>query len=215
MVKEIISDIIKNNDSFVSTRGEAFFKPHMNAQHPRITLIACCDSRVQPIAIEPEPIDRVFTIETIGNQMASAQGSVDYGILHLHTPVLLILGHTDCGAIKAYMKGYEKENDAIKGELDNLKAALKSPGDGTFDDELLKNIKKNVEHQVSTAMNRYKALISEGKLTIVGAVYDFVNALGKGYGRVIITSINGISEPAKIKAMPEVRGLDLDGCLPA
>jgi carbonic anhydrase len=147
--------------------------------------------------------------------MASAQGSVDYGILHLHTPVLLILGHTDCGAIKAYMKGYEKENDAIKGELDNLKAALKSAGDGTFDDELLKNIKKNVEHQVSTAMNRYKALISEGKLTIVGAVYDFVNALGKGYGRVNITSINGISDPAKIKAMPEVRGLDLDGCLPA
>ena len=61
-------------------------------------------------------------IETIGNQMTSSQGSVDYGILHLHTPVLLNMGHTDCGAIKAFMKGYEKENDAVKCELDNLKA---------------------------------------------------------------------------------------------
>jgi carbonic anhydrase len=215
VVKEILNDIIKNNDSFVTTRGDAFFKPHLNAQHPRITLVACCDSRVQPIAIEPDPIDKVFTIETIGNQMASAQGSVDYGVLHLHTPVLLILGHTDCGAIKAFMKGYEKENDAIKGELDNLKAGLKSSGGGTFDDELMKNIKKNVEHQISTAMNRYKTLVDDGKLTVVGAIYDFVNALGKGHGRVIISSINGVSDPEKIKAMPEVHGLNLDGCLSA
>jgi carbonic anhydrase len=215
VVKEILNDIIKNNDSFVTTRGDAFFKPHMNAQHPRITLVACCDSRVQPIVIEPEPIDRVFTIETIGNQMASAQGSVDYGILHLHTPVLLILGHTDCGAIKAFMKGYEKENDAIKGELDNLKAGLKSSGSGSFEEELMKNIKKNLEHQVASALNRYKALVAEGKLTVVGAIYDFVNALGKGYGRVVLTSINGVSDPEKIKAMPEVQGLNLDGCLSA
>lgn len=215
MVREILGDIIKNNNSFVAARGEAFFKPHMNAQHPRITLVACCDSRVQPIAIEPEPIDRVFTIETIGNQMASAQGSVDYGILHLHTPVLLLLGHTDCGAIKAFMKGYEKENDAIKGELDNLKAGLKSSGGGSFEEELMNNIRKNVEHQVSTAMKRYKALVDEGKLTVVGAIYDFVNALGKGHGRVILASINGVSDPAGIKAMPEVQGLNLDGCLTA
>ncbi len=215
MVKEILGEIIKNNDSFVTARGEAFFKPHMNAQHPRITLVACCDSRVQPLAVEPEPIDRVFTIETIGNQMASAQGSVDYGILHLHTPVLLLLGHTDCGAIKAFMKGYEKENDAIKGELDNLKAGLESSGNGSFEEELMNNIRKNVEHQVATAMKRYKALVDEGKLTVVGAVYDFVNALGKGHGRVVLTSINGVSDPVAIRAMPEVQGLNLDGCLSA
>jgi len=92
MVKDIIKGIVDNNGSFVSARGEAYFKPHMAAQHPKVTLVACCDSRVQPITIEPDPIDKVFTIETIGNQMASAQGSVDYGILHLHTPVLFIMG---------------------------------------------------------------------------------------------------------------------------
>lgn len=213
MVSEIIRGIIENNRSFVASHHEAYFKPHMAAQHPKVTLVACCDSRVQHIAIEPDPIDKIFTIETIGNQMASAQGSVDYGVLHLHTPVLLIMGHTDCGAIKAFMKGYEKENDAIKCELDNLKACLNNSGCEIFDEELMKNIKKNVEHQVSSAMKRYKALIDEGKLTVVGAIYDFVNALGKGHGRLIITSINGITETKKIKALPQLAGLDLNNCL--
>jgi carbonic anhydrase len=213
VVNEIIRGIIENNTSFVASHHEAYFKPHMAAQHPKVTLVACCDSRVQHRAIEPDPIDKIFTIETIGNQMASAQGSVDYGVLHLHTPVLLIMGHTDCGAIKAFMKGYEKENDAIKAELDNLKPALTTPGSGSFEEELMDNIKKNVEHQVSSAMKRYKALIDEGKLTVVGAIYDFVNALGKGHGRLIITSVNGITEAKKIKALPQLAGLDLNNCL--
>ena len=97
MVKDIIKGIIDNNGAFVAAHGEAYFKPHMTAQHPRITLVACCDSRVQPLVIDPDPIDKVFTIETIGNQVASAQGSVDYGILHLHTPVLLIILITAAG----------------------------------------------------------------------------------------------------------------------
>ena len=105
MVRDIIKGIIDNNASFVSAHDEAYFKPHMAAQHPKVTLVGCCDSRFQPTTIEPDPIDKVFTIETIGNQMASAQGSVDYGVLHLHTPVLLIMGHTDCGAINGLHEG--------------------------------------------------------------------------------------------------------------
>jgi carbonic anhydrase len=213
VIKDILKDIIENNNAFVAGHNEAFFKPHMSAQHPRITLVTCCDSRVQPHAIEPDPIDKVFTIETIGNQMASAQGSVDYGVLHLHTPVLLIMGHTDCGAIKAFMKGYEKENEAIKCELDNLKACLDNSTCEPFEKELMKNIRKNVQHQVDAAMKRYQALVSEGKLTVVGAIYDFMNALGKGHGRVVIMSINGISDAGKIRSMPEVKGLAIDACL--
>lgn len=213
MVKDIIRGIVEGNSTFVSTHGETYFRPHMAAQHPKITLVACCDSRVQPVTIEPDPIDRVFTIETIGNQMASAQGSVDYGVLHLHTPVLLILGHTDCGAVKAYMKGYEKENDAIKAELDNLKAALPAPGGGITDDQLIRNIRANVLTQVETAVKRYRSLVDEGKLTVVGAIYDFTNALGKGFGRVVIISVNGTTGIEKLRALPELRGLDPDACL--
>jgi carbonic anhydrase len=213
VVKDIIKGIIDNNGAFVSAHGEAYFKPHMKAQHPRITLVTCCDSRVQPTVIDADPIDRVFTIETIGNQVASAQGSVDYGVLHLHTPVLLILGHSDCGAVKAFMKGYEKENDAIKSELDNLKATITEPGTGSFEEALVKNVRQNVLNQVTAAVKRYQTLVDEGRLTVVGAYYDFVNTFEKGFGRLVLLSVNGVTDKAKIKALPQLAGLDLDANL--
>lgn len=213
MVNEIVQSIVAHNARFVAEHGVAYFKPHMAAQHPQITLVSCCDSRVQPHVIAPDPIDRVFTVQTIGNQMTSAQGSVDYGILHLHTPVLLIMGHTDCGAIKAFMKGYEHENDAIKRELDNLKAGLKDFVDpkAVFEKALLMNIQKNVDHQVDVALERYRDLIAERSLTAIGAIYDFLNALGKGHGRVVITNINAEKDIEKIKGL--AKGLDRDLCL--
>ena len=192
MSKEIIAEILKNNEKFASERGENYFKLHSTSQQPKITLVSCCDSRVQPGIIDADPINKIFTVETIGNQMTSAQGSVDYGVLHLHTPVLLIMGHTDCGAVKAFMKGYDKENDAIKHELDNMKPSLKALADGAdFNVELIGNIKKNVDYQAGVAIDRYSKLVDAGSLMVIGAVYDFQNAFGKGYGRLLIRSING------------------------
>jgi carbonic anhydrase len=190
--KEIIAQILKNNENFVAGHDENYFKLHSTSQQPKITLVSCCDSRVQPGIIEPDPINKVFTVETIGNQMTSAQGSVDYGVLHLHTPVLLIMGHTDCGAVKAFMKGYEKENDAIKKELDNMKPSLKAPAaDADFNSELIGNITKNLDYQISVAVDRYSKLIEDGTLSVIGSIYDFQNAFDKGYGRLLIRSING------------------------
>lgn len=213
MKNETLQAIIENNARFVAGHDQTYFQAHMAAQHPKVTLVACCDSRCQAHVIEPDPIDKVFTVETIGNQMASAQGSVDYGILHLHTPILLILGHTDCGAIKAFMKGYEKENEAIKRELDFLTPPLKTQVDpkADFGKELLKNVQKNVDYQVQAALARYQAQILEGTLMVVGAIYDFTNALGKGCGRMIITNINGVKELETIRKLAQ--GIDLEQSL--
>jgi carbonic anhydrase len=190
--KEIIAVILKNNEKFAQDHGDNYFKLHSTSQQPKITLVSCCDSRVQPFIIDPDPINKIFSVETIGNQMTSAQGSVDYGILHLHTPVLLIMGHTDCGAVKAFMKGYVKESDAIKRELDNMKPSLKAiAANEDFNAELIGNIKKNVDYQAGVAIERYSKLIEKGSLSVIGAVYDFQNAFGKGYGRLLIRSING------------------------
>lgn len=213
MKNQVLQSIVENNARFVAGHNVDYFQCHSAAQHPKVTLVACCDSRCQAHVIEPDPIDKVFTVETIGNQMESAQGSVDYGVLHLHTPILLILGHTDCGAIKAFMKGYEKENDAIKRELDNLKTPLKTQVDpqAVFENELIKNIQKNVDYQVDKAVERYQTLIAQDKLMVVGAIYDFTNALGKGHGRVAITSINGVKDLDSIKKLTQ--GINLEACL--
>lgn len=210
MKNETLQAIIENNARFVEDHNQAYFQNHIGAQHPQVTMVGCCDSRSQAHVIEADPIDRVFTVETIGNQMASAQGSVDYGVLHLHTPILLILGHTDCGAIKAFMKGYDKENEAIKRELDFLKKPLKTQVDpqADFAKELLKNVQRNVDYQVEAALERYQAQISAGKLMVVGAIYDFTNAMGKGHGRVCITNIDGAKDPETIRNLAQ--GVNLE-----
>ncbi len=65
-------------------------------------------------------IDKVFVIRNIGNQLENSSGSVDYGIFYLQTPLFLVLGHVNCGAVKAFLKGYADEPESIRNELDHL-----------------------------------------------------------------------------------------------
>jgi carbonic anhydrase len=61
-------------------------------------------------------------------------------------------------------------------------------------------VERNVDFQVKYCVNKYKDIIEAGKLVVVGAVYDFLNAYGHGEGRVVITNLNGVTCPNKIKA---------------
>ncbi|PIV27409.1 MAG: hypothetical protein COS36_05815 [Candidatus Altarchaeum sp. CG03_land_8_20_14_0_80_32_618] len=150
------------------------------------------------------PIGNMFEIENIGNQISTCEGSVSYGVLHLKTPILLILGHSDCGALKAFMNGYEDIEKPIKKEIDNLipvglsrKYTAKN-----FEEILLLNAQKNIDYQVNFALKRYKNLIRSEKLIVIGAYYDFKNEFGKGHGRMLILNVNGEKDKNKIKGLP-------------
>lgn len=197
---EVVGKIVKSNNDFVKKHDRDYFAPHMTSQHPIITLISCSDSRVQPNVILPDAINKIFVIENIGNQILPSEGSIDYSIYHLHTPVLLILGHSDCGAINAFMKGYEQEPESIKKALNYLPQALSTYNqESDFEKDLLHNIQKNVDYQVDIAVRKYNILIREEKLTVIGAFYDFKNDLGRGYGKVLIINVNGEIHKNKIE----------------
>jgi carbonic anhydrase len=193
---EIIRQIVEGNQEFISKNHQDYFLSHSKSQNPFITLLTCSDSRVQTNAILPDSINKIFTIENIGNQILSSEGSVDYGILHLKTPVLLILGHSDCGAVKAFMDGYESEPKSIKHELDFLKDVNLNLDENSsdFEERLLQNSLKNIDYQVSIALNKYSEKIKNKELVILGAFYDFYNELNKGFGKLSIVNINGKKE---------------------
>ena len=193
---EIIRQIIEGNEEFISKNHPDYFLSHSKSQNPFITLLTCSDSRVQTNAILPDSINKIFTIENIGNQILSSEGSVDYGVMHLKTPVLLILGHSDCGAIKAFMQGYDAEPKSIKHELDFLKNANLNldNNSGDFNERLMLNSLKNIDYQVNIALNKYSEKIKNEELIIMGAFYDFYNELNKGFGKLSILSINGKKE---------------------
>lgn len=183
--QNIIDLLIQNNQQFIERTSIDFFSEFQEGQNPLITLVCCSDSRVQSEALIDSSFNKIFTIRNIGNQIYSNEGSVDYGILHLKTPILLLLGHTDCGAIKAFRGGYAKEPDSIKAELDHLIPAIDT------ENSLNTCISHNIDYQVEIALEKYGEQILNNELLVVGAIYDFKNEFEQGFGKLIIHSLNG------------------------
>ena len=199
-VRGLLDNIFHDNDEFVRTSTEADFKVYHTQQHPRATIVMCCDSRVQTTAIDKTPKNDLFIVRNIGNQVHSNRGSVEYGVRHIHTPVLLIIGHVGCGAIKAAQGDYSAESEAIRKELDSLHVDKKTSGEQAVID--------NVHTQVTDALNDYADLVKEKKLFIFGAVYDFRNELKQGEGRLVLVNYNGEKDIKVIKETPILAGID-------
>ncbi len=203
LTSEIVSHIILGNNYFTQTHPREYFETFSFEQKPYITLVTCSDSRVPLNALMPDTSNRVFSIQNIGNQILSTEGSVDYGIYHLRTPLLLFLGHSDCGAIKAYLEGFDKETYGIKHELDFLQPIIKENTEHKdFENLQCHIIEKNIDYQVNIACKKYKDLVQKGELTIMGGFYDFRGEYGKGQGDIVIVNVNKHKDVDEIRDLP-------------
>lgn len=198
-VKGLVKTLLQDNAAFVKSHKEAYFKPFLDGQHPRATVVTCSDSRVHTHALNKKPDNDLFMVRNIGNQLATAEGSVEYGVHHLHTPVLIFVGHSACGAIKAASGDYSKESEPIRRELDTIKITK-----GVAN---MEGVKANVHNQVAVAMRKFEEEVGEGKLVVIGAVYDFRNELKQGYGRLVIINLGGETDPQKIQQSPLFSGV--------
>ncbi|MFN7966288.1 MAG: carbonic anhydrase [Acidobacteriota bacterium] len=196
---EIVAQLLAGNGLFASQHNASYFAPFAKSQQPKVTLLTCSDSRVQTQLFGGNPDNYFFVVRDIGNQMQTAQGSVDYGIQHLGTPVLLIMGHSGCGAVKAAMGDFHEEDADIVHELEPLLPGLGTSEEGEFDNRWAQNIQSNVDFQVRQALATYRAKVQDGSLTVIGAVYDFQNLFGKGPGTMVIVNVNGETELNRIR----------------
>ncbi|HEX6272271.1 MAG TPA: carbonic anhydrase [Polyangiaceae bacterium] len=193
-----LGDLFLDNDRFAS-RGAAHFAPLAKGQSPRATVVTCSDSRVQSDAWDATAENDDFTIRNIGNQVNNAHGSVEYGLEHLHTPVLFILGHTGCGAVKAAMGKRDGLSAPIRAELGAMK--LPEPAKGSDEKKAwAEGVVANVNLQVGFALSQFGKLVTEGNVVVVGAVYDLTNDLGRGHGRIHVVNVNGNTEAERLKA---------------
>lgn len=195
--RAILKNIVDDNDKFVRMHKQSYFEPFVNKQTPRATVVTCADSRVHSQALDATPDNDLFFVRNIGNQLATNEGSIEYGVEQLNTPVLLFIGHVSCGAIQAATGDYSSLSAPIRRELDTLQ--VKKGGD------VLENVKLNVNNQVSAAIKKFAPRVAAKQLVVVGAVYDFSDGLHHGYGKLTITNINGSTDPAKIKALGLVK----------
>lgn len=205
---KMFKEIVGSNDYYVKIKGTEYFQSIIAGQHPRATVVGCCDSRFQSSVIDSTPENDIFVIRNVGNQFMSNEGSITYGIVHLNTPLLLIVGHTRCGAIKAAMSDYTAEDSSLRREVDGLALSIrKSVLKGSDTEQWAQAVVSNTNQQVEYSIAKYKNVVETGKLTVVGLVYDLANDFGKGAGRLHITSVNGETNPEKIKDMPLIKAI--------
>ncbi len=154
-------------------------KLDVEGQKPFATVVACSDSRVPVELLFDQGFGDVFVIRTAGNSLIDnvTLGSVDYAINHLKTKVIVVLGHTNCGAITSIVNmgdenAHAVENDSEVHELlENIASYI--PQHKGSHKELNQAILDNVEIQKEQVVNRehIKKLISDKKLDVVGAIY--------------------------------------------
>ena len=127
--------LISGNREFVETgmdKGD-YSRERMtdtaeNGQHPYAAIVACSDSRVIPEAIFSAGIGDLFVIRTAGNTIdEGALGSLEYAVEHLGCNLVVVLGHTSCGAVASALEGHE--GIKLKGIMDKVRDAAGSERD--------------------------------------------------------------------------------------
>ena len=146
-----------------------------NGQSPYAVVLTCSDSRVSPELVFNTGLGETFDIRTAGNVVDSYEvGSVEYAVDHLSTPLVVVMGHTSCGAVAGAIEGH------AEGEVEDIIEAIsssveKAKKETSNEEEVAKLAEKyNVENSI--AKLRESKILSEaekdGKIQIVGAIYD-------------------------------------------
>lgn len=192
-------------------KGAAFFHGISPADTPRATIVMCTDSRVQVSAFDATAENDDYTVRNLANQVEVGLGSVQFGVDHLKTPVLMILGHTGCEAVKTAITGTSHLEEPIRRELSGLhlappskkKKRRKKSRTKLDDKHWAEAVQDNVHDQVKAALRRFGARVTAGELTIIGAVYDLRNDLGRGAGKLLVIDVNGNRDEARLKAFTD------------
>lgn len=193
VAQAFIKEIQASQTAYSTQKGAKFFQELAKGQKPRATVVTCSDSRVHTNMLDSTPEGDLFMIRDIGNQITTATGSVQYGVNHLGSSLVLVIGHSSCGAIKAAAL-----SDADKAGLEApIQKELATIGKVTGD---IEGVKLNVNNQVKLALELFGDKVKAGQLMIVGGVYDFSDDMKKGAGKLNVTNVNGETDAAKIGA---------------
>lgn len=181
--------LTEGNDRYVSnnTRERDFSANRVNTaagQAPFASVLGCADSRVSPeLAFDQRPGD-LFVVRVAGNFVTDeGLGSLEFGSAVLGAKLILVLGHSRCGAVTATIEALQKGNQ-LPGHIAGLVTSMKPGIEATVDKggadlvaaAIIENVRYNVS-QLEKTSPILADLIAKKQLRIVGGVYDL--ATGK------------------------------------
>ncbi|MHB8790429.1 MAG: carbonic anhydrase [Desulfobulbaceae bacterium] len=193
---EAIKMLQEGNQRFVS--GKAI-QPHCDSarliqagkenqgDHAYATVISCSDSRVPVERIFDAGVMDIFVIRVAGNVVdVDEAGSIEYGLAHVNTPVLVVLGHTQCGAVTAVTDVVQGHGHPLEINIpplvDNIQPAVEramaAHPEAKGKDVVPYGIEENVWQGIEDLFMRSPAsreMVKSGKAKVVGAIYDVSN----------------------------------------
>ena len=191
--EQAIALLKEGNQRFVDGKS---IHPHMDAarliqagtenqgDHAYATVITCSDSRVPVELIFDAGIMDLFVIRVAGNVCdVDERGSIEYGLAHVNTPVLVVLGHTQCGAVTAVTHNLQGKGHALERNIpplvDNIEPAVKRAvsqhkeiqGDKIIPYAIEENVWQSIEDLFMNSPST-RELVESGNAHVVGAIYD-------------------------------------------
>ncbi|MDD5023102.1 MAG: carbonic anhydrase [Candidatus ainarchaeum sp.] len=141
----------------------------VNGQKPYVTILSCSDSRVVPEYIFDAGIGEIFTVINAGNICdSSVLGSIEYGVEHLKTPLLILLGHSKCGAVTATCGcGGKKSGTNIDYIIEKITPAIAK---GDIEEAICENL-NCIEKEILEKSQIVKEFVNKGKLKIIKMKY--------------------------------------------
>jgi carbonic anhydrase len=148
-------------------------------QAPFAAILGCSDSRVPCELVFDQGVGDLFVVRVAGNVCAVDEvASIEYGVGHLGAPLIVVLGHEKCGAVTAVVNEAELEG-SIPQLVDHIRPAVAEAQrlhPGLKSDALVRfALRANVVQSIEDLFRRSgmaRTLVREGKLTVVGAIYD-------------------------------------------
>ena len=144
----------------------------LDGQSPYAVIVSCSDSRVTPTTVFNVGLGEIFDIRIAGNVVDNdALGSIEYGVEHLHSPLVVVMGHEKCGAVTA---AYDKVKNGtpVEGNINAIVDKIQpSITNAESLDEAIHDNTEAVKEQIEND-EIVKKLVEEGKLKVVKAHYS-------------------------------------------
>jgi carbonic anhydrase len=145
-------------------------------QKPKVIVLACADSRVSPEIIFDKGLGELFVVRIAGNIADKiALGSMEYAIEHLHSVMIVIVGHEKCGAVAAAASKEEMPSQNLKALVDQIRPSLVNIKAEVKGDELaLLQVQANVNQSAVDLLKNsaiIRTALEEKKISLVKTVY--------------------------------------------
>ena len=144
-------------------------------QQPKVAVLSCSDSRVPPEILFDQGLGDLFVVRSAGNSADPLGiGSLEYAVEHLGSVVIVVLGHQNCGAVKAACSGEKMPSSnldaVVQPVLPSCSAASKH-GEDSLDFAVQDHVRRTAESLLAKS-EILKHAKDEGKLTIIEAYYE-------------------------------------------